>query len=67
MSRQDVDAYQNSAVLEFESTLVNLLVAPEARALIEPAHVGVPEDWAHFMLSLWVDDVDAVCSARRAA
>ena len=53
---------EHSAVFKFENTLVNLLVAREASGLIEPANVGVAGDGAHFMLSVWVDDVDAVCS-----
>ena len=51
-----------SAVFTFENTLINLLVASEARGLIEPAAVAGPEAGSRFQLTIWVDDADAVCA-----
>jgi catechol 2,3-dioxygenase-like lactoylglutathione lyase family enzyme len=49
----------NSAVFDVGNTLVNLLAVGAAHGLIEPAHVAAPG--ARFVLSIWVDDTDAVC------
>ena len=51
-----------SAVFTFENTLINLLVASEARGLIEPATVAGPEAGSRVQLTIWVDDADAVCA-----
>ena len=48
-----------SAVFRFENMLVNLLAARAAPELIEPAAVG-NDAAARFMVTIWVDDVDAV-------
>ncbi len=56
----------NSAVFDVGTTLVNLLSADQAPALIEPAPVAPPGAGARFQLSIWVDDVDAACEALRA-
>lgn len=53
---------EDSAAFEFENTIVNLLAAPAARELIEPAAVGDPNDGAHAQLTIWVDDADAACA-----
>ena len=50
----------NSAVVKFENLLVNLLEAGEAPTLITPAAVGA--SGSRFLLTIWVDDVDAVCA-----
>jgi catechol 2,3-dioxygenase-like lactoylglutathione lyase family enzyme len=52
----------NSAVVKFENTIINLLATGEAHGLIEPAAVGGPEAGSRFQFSIWVDDADAVCS-----
>jgi catechol 2,3-dioxygenase-like lactoylglutathione lyase family enzyme len=52
---------EDSAVLKFENTIVNLLRVPAARELIDPAAVASSEAGARFQLTIWVDDADAVC------
>ena len=51
-----------SAVFNFGNTLINLLIATEARGLIEPAAVAGPEAGSRFQFTITVDDVDAMCS-----
>jgi catechol 2,3-dioxygenase-like lactoylglutathione lyase family enzyme len=53
---------ENSAVFDFENTLINLLKISEAPGLIEPAVVAGREAGSRFQLSIWVDDADAVCA-----
>ena len=57
----------DSTVFRFGDTLVNLLRASEAPALVEPAPVAAPTSGVRFQLTLDVDDVDAMCEqlARR--
>ena len=57
----------SSVVFDFGNTIINLLAAPEARELIEPASVATLEAGARVQLTITVDDVDAVCAelARR--
>ena len=50
----------NSTVFRFGDTLVNLLEASEASALIAPAPVATPDGGVRFQLTLGVDDVDAM-------
>lgn len=50
----------NSAVFRFGDTLVNLLEAGEAPALVAPASVAAPDAGVRFQFTLGVDDVDAV-------
>jgi catechol 2,3-dioxygenase-like lactoylglutathione lyase family enzyme len=56
----------DSAVFQFEDTLVNLLQTSAAHELIEPATVAAPDAGARFQLTLEVDDVDAMCEVLRA-
>jgi len=51
----------NSAVVKFDNLLVNLLRASEAATLVEPAAVGGPNAGKRFQISIWVDDLEAVC------
>ncbi len=51
----------SSAVFTFDNTLVNLLQTSAAHELIGPATVAGPETGSRFQLTIWVDDVDAVC------
>jgi catechol 2,3-dioxygenase-like lactoylglutathione lyase family enzyme len=51
---------ENSAVFEFGATLVNLLQATEAPALIEPARVASRDAGVRFQFTLGVDDVDSM-------
>lgn len=50
----------DSAVFEFENTIVNLLRVAAARELIEPGTVGSREAGSRFQLTVWVDDADSV-------
>jgi catechol 2,3-dioxygenase-like lactoylglutathione lyase family enzyme len=50
----------NSTVFKFGDTLVNLLEASEAPALVAPATVATPDAGVRFQFTLGVDDVDAV-------
>ena len=52
----------DSAVFEFENTLVNLLRISAAHELIEPGTVADREAGSRFQLTIWVDDVDAACA-----
>jgi lactoylglutathione lyase len=54
-----------SAVFSFGPTLVNLLKADEAHALIAPAAVANAASGARMQLTVTVDDVDAVCETLR--
>ena len=51
----------NSAVFKFGDTLINLLDAREAPALVAPAEVA-SSDGVRFQFTLRVDDVDATCA-----
>ena len=51
-----------SVVFKFGNTLVNLLKTAAAGELIEPASVARPESGSRFVLTVNVDDVDAVCT-----
>jgi catechol 2,3-dioxygenase-like lactoylglutathione lyase family enzyme len=53
---------ETSACLKFEHVFVNLLLASAAREQVEPAAVAAREAGSRFQLSIWVDDVDAVCA-----
>jgi catechol 2,3-dioxygenase-like lactoylglutathione lyase family enzyme len=50
----------NSTVFKFGDTLVNLLEASEALALVAPATVATPDAGVRFQFTLGVDDVDAI-------
>ncbi len=51
----------DSAVFDFGNALVNLLRAPAATDLIEPAVVADPGVGSRFQLTIEVADVDAMC------
>ena len=53
----------HSAVFRFGETLVNLLQVDNAAELVEPATAASPEAGNRFVLSLEVDDVDAMCES----
>jgi catechol 2,3-dioxygenase-like lactoylglutathione lyase family enzyme len=52
----------DSAVLKFGSTLINLLRSTAARELIEPAVVAPREAGSRLQITVEVDDVDAMCA-----
>ena len=54
-----------SAVFSFGGTLVNLLQSGEAPGLITPAAVADADAGARAMLTVTVDDVDAICDRLR--
>lgn len=53
----------HSAVFRFGETLVNLLQVDNAAELVEPATAASPEAGNRFVLTLEVDDVDAMCES----
>ena len=53
---------ENSAVVKFGETMINLLKVTEAKELIEPAPVGGRDAGARMQFTLTVDDVDAMCA-----
>lgn len=56
-----VHADEVSSAMKFDNLVVNLLDASAASELVEPARVADPRAGARFQLSIWVEDVDAVC------
>jgi len=52
----------NSAVFSFGHTLINLLKVTEAPELIDPAVVASREAGSRLVLTITVDDVDAMCA-----
>ena len=50
-----------SAVLGLEGTMVNLLALSQAPGLVAPRQPGSREDGPRMLLTVRVDDVDAVC------
>jgi catechol 2,3-dioxygenase-like lactoylglutathione lyase family enzyme len=52
----------NSAVFGFGPTMVNLLASTAAPGLVEPATVAPAGSGARAVLTLTVEDVDAVCA-----
>ena len=51
----------NSAVFKFGNTLINLLRISEANELIDPGKVADRESGARYVLTIGVEDVDALC------
>lgn len=51
-----------SAVAKFENLLVNLLKVESAAEIVEPGHVAARDAGSRFQISIWVADVDAVCT-----
>ncbi|RUM23449.1 VOC family protein [Rhizobium vallis] len=51
-----------SAVLKFSGVMVNLLEATQAPQLVEPLAVAAPASGVRVLLTIKVDDVDAVCA-----
>jgi len=56
---------ESSAAFDFGNTIINLLENREARDLIKPGTVASREAGSRFLLSIWVDDADAVCADLR--
>jgi catechol 2,3-dioxygenase-like lactoylglutathione lyase family enzyme len=53
---------ESSAVFDFGNTIINLLATRAAGELIEPAVAAGREAGSSFLLTIWVDDADAVCA-----
>jgi catechol 2,3-dioxygenase-like lactoylglutathione lyase family enzyme len=53
---------EDAAAFGFENLIVNLLKVPAARDLIDPGVVAGAEAGSRFQLTVWVDDVNAVCA-----
>ncbi len=58
---------ENSAFFRFHNMGVNLLATSAAPELIEPAAVASREAGSRLVLTIGVDDVDAVCTELAAA
>lgn len=61
---EPVVVYQDdvSCVLKFDGAMVNLLKASNAPALVQPASVASAASGARILLTIKVEDVDAVCA-----
>jgi lactoylglutathione lyase len=51
-----------STVFDFGNTLINLLTTSAARDLMAPGAVAGRDAGSRVLLTIWVDDADAVCS-----
>jgi lactoylglutathione lyase len=51
----------SSAAFRFDNTLVNLVDTRAAGEVIAPVAVASPSAGSRFLLTVWVDDVDAAC------
>ncbi len=52
----------SSAAFRFDNTLVNLVTTQAAGKVIAPVAVASPTAGSRFLLTIWVDDVDAACA-----
>jgi lactoylglutathione lyase len=52
----------SSAAFKFDNTLVNLVDTRAAAEVIAPVAVASPSAGSRFLLTIWVDDVDAACA-----
>lgn len=50
-----------SVAVKFDNLIVNLLRASEGATLVRPAAVGGPDAGKRFQMSIWVEDLAAVC------
>jgi catechol 2,3-dioxygenase-like lactoylglutathione lyase family enzyme len=53
---------KNSAVFQFGETVINVLAVPAAHELVEPGTVAAAGTGTRAVMSVKVDDVDAVCA-----
>jgi len=53
---------EGSCALKFDGAMVNLLQASSAPSLVQPASVAAAAAGARILLTIRVDDVDAVCA-----
>jgi lactoylglutathione lyase len=52
----------SSAGFKFDNTIVNLVTTQAAGEVIAPVAVASPGAGSRFLLTIWVDDVDAACA-----
>lgn len=53
---------EDSAVVKLNNTMINLLVTDNAPTLVEPRPVAAPEAGSRLLLTIEVEDADAVCA-----
>lgn len=53
---------EDSAVVKLSNTMINLLVTDNAPTLVEPRPVAAPEAGSRLLLTIEVEDADAVCA-----
>jgi catechol 2,3-dioxygenase-like lactoylglutathione lyase family enzyme len=53
----------SSVAVQFDTLIVNLLCVESAADIVAPAPVARADAGVRFQLSIWVEDVDAVCAA----
>ena len=61
----DVDVVfedDSSVCVKFDHLFINLLLVSAAQEQVEPGVVAERDAGSRFQLSVWVDDVDAVCA-----
>lgn len=51
-----------SVAFQFENMIVNLITIPSAHELIDPGPVAGRDAGSRFQLTIWVEDVHAVCA-----
>lgn len=56
---------EDAAAFDFGNTIINLLKVEAAGELVAPKAVGGPDVGARAQLTVWVDDVNAVCTDLR--
>jgi catechol 2,3-dioxygenase-like lactoylglutathione lyase family enzyme len=57
---------ENSVAIQFVNLIINLLHVDNAPEIIEPGSVAAQDSGSRFQLSIWVQDVDAVCRGLKA-
>ena len=57
---------ENSVAIQFANLIINLLHVDNAPEIVEPGSVAAHGSGSRFQLSIWVQDVDAVCRALKA-
>ncbi|GAB3255706.1 VOC family protein [Chitinimonas naiadis] len=55
----------NSAVVRFDNLMINLLQIDNAAEIVAPGAVAGRDAGSRFQLSIWVPDVEAVCTQLR--
>jgi catechol 2,3-dioxygenase-like lactoylglutathione lyase family enzyme len=59
---ESVHEDDDATAFRFGATILNLLRTSAAHELVEPVAVAGPGAGVRFQLTVWVDDVDAVCA-----